>query len=140
MSCFPVGFEGLDLAQRLIEIALKTDGAIVEINVRNRFFIGNAIDELAQMVAIEPLLDVLRPADGEDDDPEVLLLQAAQKIGRAGTRRMEKIGAAPAVVKIEDAVKIDADGQRLRHVPMRSSARRAWRCHSMKLQPQSKDS
>ena len=132
--------ERSDLAQGLIEVALKTNRAIVKVHVRNRFFVRYAIDELAQIVAVEPLFDVLSPADCEDDHAEILLLEAPQEVGGAGARRMKEIGSAPSIVEIEDAVEINADGQRLRHVPIRSCARRAWRCHSTPSQPQSKDS
>ncbi len=131
-----MGFEAPDLREGGVEVAAEANGAIIEINVRRRLPVGHFGDEPPQTMLDEPLLDVLFPADGENDNAIALLDERSQKFFGPGTRRMKIARALPTVEKVEDAVEIDADNQRVRHGPMRRSARRTRRAHSALVTPQ----
>ena len=72
-----MSLEIADLLERMLEVALEADRAIVEIDMGGRLFVGHFGDEAAQTVLVEPFFYMFRPSNGEHDDAIALLAEGS---------------------------------------------------------------
>jgi len=106
---FPVGPEARDRLQRRRVIAPEADRAVVHEDVGGRLAVGHLGDPAVEAVRAEPGAGVVRPAGGEDDHPEPLLVEPAQELVRPLPRRIPMLLVPPAGVAVENTVQVDAD-------------------------------
>jgi len=92
-----------------LKVTLKAHGAVVEINVRRRFFVGYFFDELGQAMLRQPLFDMGIPSHCEDDNVVTELVQPLQEVASAWARRMKEVGALPAVELIQYSIEINTN-------------------------------
>jgi hypothetical protein len=108
-------FEANHLLQRLVEISLEADRAVVDEHMRGGLPPGDGGDEIVKTVLTQPSAHACRMTRREDDDVEAVSAERFEKAARTGPRRIPVIRILPTGVGVEYAIEIDAH-QRTRRV------------------------
>src|SRR5205085_4356079 len=106
-SRLPVRLEADHLLQRLIEISLKADRAIVDEHVRRRLPPRDGGDQIVKVILPEPASHACRMARREDDDVEAVRVEAFEEGARTRAGRIPVIRVFPTGVRVEDAIQVD---------------------------------
>ena len=103
-----MGGEGVDVAQRRLEIAAETHGTVVNEDVRRRLSVRNVCHEVFEVPLFEPAPHIVCIPGRKHDNAVAAADEGKKKLPCAGTGRIEMIGAAPPLIRVEHAVEIDA--------------------------------
>jgi hypothetical protein len=105
------------LLERAREVSVKADGAVVDVGEGGGLLVGDHPDVLGEAPFGEPAFDVRTPADSEDDHAVAFAIELLEELARARTRRVEEVGAFPAVERVQDAVEVYANERLVVVVP-----------------------